>query len=400
MSATYDVDLGIDVGAGAIDVEVVIEARNDSGIPIDRLELNTVAARLGGLEVTGASVDDQAVEVAIDDQTLVVPFGGVLPAGASASVRLGYTATLRPGLDGSDWLFSRAGGSLTLYRWIPWVSRTVPFDRPNFGDPFVTPSSPLVRVTVATDAPMVLASAGATSETRARTWSFELRDVRDVALVLAPDFEVTIGNADGIQVRAFTRPGGQDGDRLVAQAGNALTKMADRLAVAYPLPTYTVAETTGGFGMESPGLIWIPSDTGVANLPYLVHHETAHQWFYGLVGSDQQSEPFADEAPSDLVARSVLGQLRASRCDSAPLDEPITRYGMECYYEIVYIQGANFLDDLRESMGANRFWDAMGDYLEANRLGRAGTLQLLEGIREASPVNLVPGLRERFPSLY
>jgi hypothetical protein len=126
VGATYDVDLDITVQSGAMAVEAAIEARNDSGAPIDRLELNTIAARLGGLRITGATVDDQAVTVTIDDQTLRVPLGGILPDGASTTVRLGYTATLGQDLDGSNWLFSRAGGTLGLYRWIPWVSRAVP----------------------------------------------------------------------------------------------------------------------------------------------------------------------------------------------------------------------------------------------------------------------------------
>jgi len=400
VSATYDVALDVTVATGALAVDVVIEARNDSGGPIDRLELNTIAARLGGLAVTAATVDDRPVEVGVDDQTITVPLGGILPDGASTTIALSYTAMLRPDLDGSSWLFTRAGGTLAMYRWIPWVSRAVPFDRPNHGDPFVTPSSPRVSVSVTTDVAMVLASPGDEPILDGRTWSFEVADVRDVAIVLAPDFEITTGDASGIPIRAFTRPGGLDGDRLVAQASRAITRMADRLGVPYPWPAFTVVETAGGFGMESPGLIWIPRGTASGNLPYLVHHETAHQWFYGLVGNDQQAEPFADEAAADLLARSVLGSLRGSRCDRAPLDRSILRYSQACYYEVVYIQGGNVLDDLREAVGTERFWTAMHDYLEANRFGLGGTRQLLEALVAASPVELTPTLRARFPDLY
>jgi hypothetical protein len=404
VSATYDVDLTIAVGTGDIHVGVVLEARNDSGEPIDRLELNTIAARLGGLDVRSAAVDGHPVDVTVDDQTLTVPLGGVLPDGSSATVALSYTATLRANLDGSSWLFSRAGGTLALYRWIPWVSRVLPFDRPNHGDPYETPSSPRVQVHVSTDVPMVLASPGADVLVELRSggmsWSFEARDVRDVAIALAPDFEVTTGDADGIPIRAFTRPGGLDGERLVAQAAHALTGMADRLHVPYPWPAFTVVETAGGYGMESPGLIWIPDDVASGNLPYLVHHETAHQWFYGLVGNDQQGEPFADEAAADLLARTVLGILRGSRCDRSPLDRSILRYSKACYYEVIYIQGGNVLDAIREAMGTDRFWGALHDYLEANRFGLAGTRQLLDALQAASPVDLRPTLEARFPDLY
>ena len=400
LDATYDVDLGVDSATGEIVVGTTIVARNASGTTIDRLELNTIAARLGDIDVTGASVDGRPVEPRVTDQTLVLPLGGILADGASITVQMAYRATLRADLDGSDWMFSRVGGTLALYRWIPWLSRAVPFDRPNHGDPFVTPSSPLVRVRVTTDVPLILASPGAEATRDGLRWTFEARDVRDVAVVLAPDFEVTTGDGEGFPIRAYTRPGGLDGDRLVAQAQHALTRMTDRLGVAYPWASFSVVETAGGYGMESPGLIWIPRGTPSANLPYLVHHETAHQWFYGLVGSDQQAEPFADEAPADLLARTILGLLRASRCDRAPLDRSIVRYSRACYYEVVYIQGGNVLDDIRASMGTDRFWTAMRTYLEAHRFGIGGTRELLESLRAASSVDLLPTLRSRFPDLY
>jgi len=404
VEATYDVTLDVTVATGAIHVGVAIDARNDSGEPIDRLELNTIAARLGGLDVKSAEVDDRPVVVEVDDQTLTVPLGGILPAGASTTVELSYTATLRSDLDGSSWLFTRASRTLALYRWIPWVSRATPFDRPNHGDPFVTPSSPRVRVSITTDDQMDLASPAAQVTAEPRTdgmaWSFELNDVRDVAIVLAPEYELAVGDADGVAIRAYTRPGGLDGDRLVTQATRAIERMTDRLGVAYPWPAFTVVETAGGYGMESPGLIWIPRGVAAGNLPYLVHHETAHQWFYGLVGSDQQAEPFADEAAADLLARTVLGSLRGSRCDRTALDRSIVSYSQGCYYEVVYIQGGNVLDDLREAMGTERFWAALRDYLEANRFELAGTRQLLEALRAASPVDLTPTLRARFPDLY
>ena len=51
-------------------------------------------------------------------------------------------------------------------------------------------------------------------------------------------------------------------------------------------------------------------------------------------------------------------------------------------------------------MGTNRFWAALGGYVEANRLGIAGTRQLLDALRAASPADLLPILRSRFPDLY
>ena len=82
------------------------------------------------------------------------------------------------------------------------------------------------------------------------------------------------------------------------------------------------------------------------------------------------------------------------------LDGPIGAYSRTCYYEVVFVQGGLLLDQLRQRIGTDRFWAAMRGYLEDNRHGIGGTRQLLEALREATKVNLLPTLRSRFPDLY
>ena len=404
VSATYRVNATITVRTGALDVTTRIKATNISGEGIDRLELNTIAARLGGATITAATVDDVPVKASVSDQTILVPLGGTLPDGESAIVTIAYRATLQKDVKGSNWMFTRNGGTLALYRWIPWISEAVPFGRPNSGEPFVTPSSPKVDVEILTDEPMILAAPAAEVAAYAagagNDWSFSVQNVRDVSVVLARDFRVATDTADGIPIRAYARPGGLSATQLLQQASAAVSAQASLLGVAYPWTTLTVVETPGGVGLESPGLIWVPDHLDSRNRTYAVSLGVAHQWFYGLVGNDQRNEPFADEGPSDLLARTTLGTLRASRCPRAPLDRTIASYSKGCYYEVVLVQGGRLLDDVRRRMGTNAFWKAMGGYLDANRYGMGGTRLLLDALQAASPVNLLPLIRPRFPTLY
>ncbi len=141
--------------------------------------------------------------------------------------------------------------------------------------------------------------------------------------------------------------------------------------------------------MESPGLIWIPTGVAATNLRYLVAHEAAHQWFYGIVGNDQAREPFADEAAADFVARYVLSQRRASRCPTARLDRSIYAYTAACYYETVYIGGGNLLDDDPAADGeCDAFWTALRGYIASHRNGIATTRSLLDALDAATPLDL------------
>ena len=68
---------------------------NASGGPIDRLELNTVTPRLGRLRIRSLTVDGLAARPTITDQTIIVPLGGILPDGATTTVRIAFSATTR-----------------------------------------------------------------------------------------------------------------------------------------------------------------------------------------------------------------------------------------------------------------------------------------------------------------
>jgi hypothetical protein len=390
------VRIGWDALSFAVDSTATVT--NTSGGPIDRLELNTLVARLGGLQLDAVTVDGRPVPASIDDQTIVVPLGGVLPAGAAASVRIAYRSTLRTSLSGSSWLFTRANGIINAYRWLPWVSRRVPFDRPNHGDPFVTPTSPSVTVRITTDRSMGLATTGERIAFSGNTHTFRATNVRDFVITASPTYRSTSAKEGDTTVRVFYRDGAPTSSMMGA-ARDAL-RAYEALVGPYPYAVFNVAQSAGGYGMEGPGIIWIPTGVASGNLRYLVHHETAHQWFYGIVGADQAIEPYTDEAVADFLARFVLGQRRASQCATARLDLAIYDYSSACYYETVYIQGGNLLDDLRRDMGDDAFWTAIRSWVDAHRYRIASTKSLLDVLDNATSADLAPALQPRFPRLY
>jgi aminopeptidase N len=92
---------------------------------------------------------------------------------------------------------------------------------------------------------------------------------------------------------------------------------------------------------------------------------------------------------------------RGSRCPTVRLDLSIYRYSTTCYYEDIYIQGGNLIDDARRAMGATQFWAAMRDYLARNRFSIATTQALLITLDRHTSLDLAAWrFRARFPSLY
>ena len=146
-------------------------------------------------------------------------------------------------------------------------------------------------------------------------------------------------------------------------------------------------------------MIWIPRSTSSGNLTYLIAHETAHQWFYAVLGSDQAKEPFADEGPADFLARDLVQKRRSPKCVLDTLDKTVYDYSSGCYYETIYIRGGNYLHQYRLRVGDAAFWAGMQAYYEEFRYKLGGTPELLAMLDAAAGEN-GGGHRSLFPKYF
>jgi hypothetical protein len=396
--ATYDASVELAFDARRILVDETITVTNRSGAGVDRVELNTIAAPLGNLRLSETTVDGVAVAARIADQTIVVPLGGVLPDAATATIRVRGRATIPGTLAGSSWMFTRSGDILQASRWLPWVGLRHPFGRPNHGDPFFTALSPSVRVRISTDRRLVIATPGRRVGVDGLTQTFEAHNVRDFHIVASPSFSIRERRVGSWTLRAYVR-GGFETDRILDWAADGLRRMS-RLAGDYPYPRFTIAQTAGGYALEGPGMIWIPTGLAGSRLRWNVYHETAHQWFYGLVGSDGALEPFADETVATHLGQVVSGIWRAPTCAMRRLDLSIYRYSSACYFSQIYLHGADLLERLRDRMGSDAYWRAIRAYVAEHRFGIGSTREFLANLEAFTTRDLQPILARWFPSLY
>ena len=93
-------------------------------------------------------------------------------------------------------------------------------------------------------------------------------------------------------------------------AARALTTFSQRYG-PYPWSTYTVIVEAdrSALGDEYPTLVFISTDLP-ANV---VTHETAHQWFYSLVGDDQARDPWLDESLAEWATARLWATSRPRR---------------------------------------------------------------------------------------
>ena len=401
LEARYDVDVHLAWATRWVEVKTTIDMRNRSGKSIDRLELNSSAAKLGGLKNLRARVDGSSVNASVVGQTIKVPLGRHVADGGTAQVFVAFKARLATHSSGRAYYFAKLNGVAQLYRFIPWVSRKIPFGNSNHGEPIVTPVSPRVEVTVSSERKLAWATSGRrTKKLSDKKFTFVAKNVRDFNIAASPSWQTASGKSKNGKVKIFAYARRHDAKRLVRLAREELSRYAWLSGVAYPHETYRIAETGGGLAQESPALTWIPASRSAADLPYLVSHETAHQWWYSTVGNDQSTDAFADEAMADYFSRRARLSIRSSRCAMDRLDREIRAYSDLCYFEVVYIQGARFLDKLRRDYGSAKFNAAIRAYTRDNRHEISNNARLLEAFRATMGDGVLKRYRSRFPSLY
>lgn len=126
--------------------------------------------------------------------------------------------------------------------------------------------------------------------------------VRDFSLGISPDFKLFSLESDNIKINSFYLNGNAERSKQAAICARDLIHFYSRHFGSYPYKEFNIVPSfLGHGGHESSNLIFI--DTRVYKLPhflnryfyFLISHETGHQWFYNIIGSNEYKETFLDE---------------------------------------------------------------------------------------------------------
>jgi hypothetical protein len=217
---------------------------------------------------------------------------------------------------------------------------------------------------------------------------FVASDVRDFVWV-AGVLRVKTGTAaTGTAVNVWYRP--RSFTRQVAgRALRAATRSMDAFSAAfgtYPYPEVDAvfADFRSFGGMEYPQLVLSVPDR------YILAHELAHQWWYGIVGDDQFDEPWVDETFASWSMTypwepSVGCRMYRWPSDAARLSSAMS-YWMDHpdEYWVVYWQGACMLATLADAFGVDRFLEILHDYAAAHWFGVATTADVQAAFEAAA----------------
>jgi hypothetical protein len=396
LSATYDVAATLKWSKGRLDVTSTATIRNNSDAAVDALTFNAAPARIGRMVLGSVTAGGQPATAVVDDQNIIVTLPVPLEPAQQIAVTVAYKSWFGGSSGNKQWLFAKVDGIATAYRWIPWLSKAYPFITPTYGEPFVTKTSDEVRVSITTDRSLSIATTGRRVSVDGLTQTFEARNVRDFNFAASPKYVTSTQTWGDVSITYYTVE--LPLTKLKTWTVASLDRFSQRVG-PYPYNEFAVAEVPTGPSMESPGMIWITQKSVArGTLKYLVVHETAHQWFYGVIGNDQAVEPFADEAMAEFLTRDLVGH-RTSNCAQSVLDRHVYDYSKSCYYEVIYVQGDLYLNAYRQRVGDQLFWNGVRRYYTQYQFKIGGTRDLLD-ILDDEAQGSGGGHEARFPSLY
>lgn len=213
----------------------------------------------------------------------------------------------------------------------------------------------------------------------------DAKNVRDFAFILSDKFSISSTNTKGTNIYSYSFDE-KYGKEALEVAKDSLIVFND-LFGKYPYKTYSVVQSDFFIGgMEYPNLVMIDKDFYDQNtkfaLEYVVAHETAHQWWYSLVGNDEISEPWLDEALTEYstilyfeqkYGKEVKDKLiksmkvRTITRQSKNIFKSTTEFDNSIDYSLcVYSKGALMIDDIRKKVGDDVFFDTLRKYYNEN----------------------------------
>ncbi len=305
------------------------------------------------------------------------------------------------GMNAFKGFFGHSERQLNLGNWLPVVAphmngRWITEEASLIGEQTVMDAADwdvTVNVSGASDA-LQIAGPGEVTHVSPRTWQFVLPSSRDFTLSLSEEFQVISQQAtNGVQVDVYAFADAQvttDSGSIIDSADYALKTASTAVAMfsdlygAYPYSRMVVVQGDFPDGMEFTGLVFVSGDwfrrfvgSPASYLMLITVHEVAHQWWYAHVGNDQAQYPWLDEALATyseyVFIEEYYPELRDWWWDfrvnnytpQGFVDSNVYEFAsIRDYINAIYLLGARMMNDLRDDLGTDAFFDILRRYAE------------------------------------
>lgn len=427
-SAFYTLTAVLNYSTHYIAVDQQIRYQNRSSEPLPDIRLMIEPAYYPGafqLNSITSQAGPAIGEIAWDTGQITLPLITPLMPGEILSLAISYAIQLpspTPSAETRPIPFGYTERQTNLVDWYPfippyregsgWLANKAFF----FGEHLAYEAANFtVNLRISDENSFHVVAASAPAQVEGEWRRYHLEKARGFALSVSTQYQVKSAQVGNVEVTAYTFPFHPAAGEAVLDTTIKALALFNQLFGDYPRKTLSVVEADFLDGMEYDGLYFLSN--GFYNLyqgtpaEYLIAiaaHETAHQWFYGLVGNDQGNEPWLDEALCTYSERLFFERYYPEALDwwwtyrvnyyqpRGAVDGSIYNpEGYRAYRDAVYLNGAVFLEELRKTVGDESFTAFLKAYVDQNRNQIAtaqGFFELLAQFTEAD----LGQLRQRY----
>jgi len=398
----YTLSAALDYWGHLLDVDQQIEYTNNGPDQLSELVLMVEPLYFPAVFnlISLSWIDGQSITPVVDGQILRLPLSQSLKPGESAGIAISYQLKLpSPVPDPSirPIPFGYTDRQTNLVDWYPfippyqsgkgWLTNPASF----YGEHLAYEIADFdVHIRLEeSDTPLIIAASAAASR-EGEWYVYQHNTARNFAWSVSHQYESQTAQTGSVTVTSYYFPFHLKGGEAALQTTLQAVELYSKLFGPYPHSTLSVVEADFLDGMEYDGMYFLSN--GFYNLytgtqsEYLVAiaaHETAHQWFYGLVGNDQAVEPWLDEALCTYSERLYYENVHPEALDwwwayrinyynphgwvDTTIYNPqgeIAAYS--AYRSAVYFNGAVFLEDLRQAMEDTSFFPFLLEYVHLN----------------------------------
>jgi hypothetical protein len=411
-------------------IEGHLEVRyyNRENRALDEIIFRLFANYSGGEIITSnVQVDQVAVETSLEalETSMIVPLPEPLPVGRSAVITMDFSITIPTSLGGNYGLFGYYNDVLVLDLFYPMIPA---YDSYGWYREYPAPSGDLSYndasfYQVHVDAPeaMTLVASGSMVQRSAadgrQQVTFAAGPVRDFYLAASSRFTVVSTQVGGTTINSYALPGQEQHQQQILNYLAAGMGFFNALFGDYPYREFDAfSSPMSALGIEYPGVVGLYNELYVVGgsvygywitelLETVVIHELAHQWFYGVVGNDQQDLPWVDESVTQyavyLYMKGMYGDAAAEeRLDEwyrrweqldyaeIPIGLRVRDYAREAYSPVIYGRGPLFFYQLSGIIGEDNVINALVGYYQQNRWQIATTESIRRSLEAACQCDL------------
>ena len=285
------------------------------------------------------------------------------------------------------------------------------------GDPFYSEVASY-QVEITYPAKYTLASSGSlqstTEEEGVATSKVSGDKIRDFCFVLSDIFDSVSQKVGSTTLTYY----GYEGDSLSSALEISVKALNtfNELFGKYPYSTLNIVKTNFLHGgMEYPNLVMISDNLEDDEIAYVIVHEIAHQWWYGVVGNDEYNHAWMDEGLTEYSTLLFFEEHEEYNVDTASLvknatesyktfvrvytsvngevdtsmDRPLNKFDTQPeYVQCTYTKGMLMFDSIRKSVGDRKFFKALKDYYQGFAYKNASPADMIASFIDSTRVDL------------